>query len=249
VGLNIPLSVNEAMRWIARGNRVKILVEAIPWVTDQILLSESLKRKEEITFTGISGSLAIRVQVTLVAYFSQACPHLNEHNRCGIYDERPMTCRVYPFELNPNIFLNPNNKLCPQEAWSLTDTSEQSIHQKNIQLSIIDAQTQSNINTTHQSNINEVSIKQQLCAALGIWSCSLSNDGYLFHQVNQTQLLAHLQSLTTGSCPGDSLKNLHDQSWLIHSNSKATLQNLADIGSHCAATHGLSSAQEYIHFQ
>ena len=249
VGLNIPLSVNEALLWIARGNRVKILVEAIPWLTDQVLLSDSLKRKETITFTGISGTLAIRLQVTLVAYFSQACPHLNEHNRCGIYDERPMTCRVYPFELNPNRLLNPNNKLCPKEAWSLTDTSAQSIHQKNIQFSIIDSQTQSNINTIHQRNVNEVSIKQQLCVALGIRSCSLSNDGYLFHQVNQTQLLAHLQSLTTGSCSGDSLKDPHDQSWLIHSNSNATLQNLVDIGSHCEATHALSSGQEYIHFQ
>ena len=51
VGLNIPLSVNEALLWIARGNRVKILVEAIPWVTDQVLLSDSLERKETITFT------------------------------------------------------------------------------------------------------------------------------------------------------------------------------------------------------
>jgi len=249
VGLNIPLSVKEAALWLARGNRVKILVEAIPWATDQVLLSDPLKRKENITFTGISGSLSIRLQVTLVAYFSQACPHLDGHHRCGIYDERPMTCRVYPFELNPNISLNPNNKLCPQEAWNLTNTLEPSITPKNIQLSIIDASTHSTINTIHQSNIHEVTIKQQLCLALGIWSCSLSNDGYLFHQVNQTQLLAHLQSLTTGSCPSDALKEPLDRSWLIHSDSNTTLQNLADVGSHCAPTHALSSAQEYIHFQ
>ncbi len=248
VGLHIPLSIQESILWISRGHHVKILVEAIPWIPNQTLSDDTLKRKEKITFSAISGTLPIRVQVTLVGYFMEACPNLDSHNRCGIYDQRPMTCRVYPFELNPSIALNPSNKLCPTEAWDLSRSVPNVQSKTSLQISIIDTQTQNVIDAIHQTNINEVKLKEYLCVALGIQTCSLSNDGYLFHIVAQQKLLESLESLTKLNDTQRHSRSEPIPSWLILSKSEETRQNLSEIGAFCYSNSDVDSEKEYIHF-
>ncbi len=65
----------------------------------------------------MSAALPVRVLATIVASFDGPCPNLGPEFRCGIYEERPRVCRIYPAEVNPFIELTPANKACPPEAW------------------------------------------------------------------------------------------------------------------------------------
>jgi hypothetical protein len=220
----------EAIAWIGRGGRVKVLTEAIPWTDDTLLADEVVSRKRAITHHGLSGSLSVRVGITLVGYFADGCPNLDVSQRCNIYKDRPLSCRIYPYELNPAIPLNPSNKLCPPQAW---ETSEPKNHQASQPLnqralptldtldalgtlgtlgtsdklstnnepqkvgaiSIVDSSTREYIKSIHMANTNEITQKNELCALMGINSCSLSNDGYLFHLVDQERLLKALNDV------------------------------------------------------
>ncbi|WP_367889644.1 YkgJ family cysteine cluster protein [Burkholderia sp. L27(2015)] len=38
--------------------------------------------------------------------------------RCGIYEQRPLVCRIYPAEISPFVELTPMHKACPPDAWT-----------------------------------------------------------------------------------------------------------------------------------
>jgi hypothetical protein len=45
------------------------------------------------------------------------------HDRCGIYESRPVSCRAYPMELEQQqVGLKPD-RLCPSDAWPLDEPS------------------------------------------------------------------------------------------------------------------------------
>jgi len=227
--LHIPLSVREAHEWLSRGHKIKILTEAIPWVKGYSSTDEVLMRKESMTFEGVSGELSIRVMVTLVGYFSDGCPNLDLNQNCTIYESRPLTCRIYPFEMNPKIILDPNNKLCPSEAWQLVKSNQKPSNQ----LFLIDLQTKNNINKIYADSIQDVRLKELLCISLEIKACSLSNNGYLFHHVDQLKLLEIINKITSN--PNSSIKDTEKSiDWMIYSLSTKTLEDLNALGSHAS---------------
>ena len=64
---------------------------------------------------------------------TQPCVFLEEYgdgtSRCGIYDDRPMTCRVYPmFRIGPRV-LQQEESLCPPDAWADLDELDLTWHQ------------------------------------------------------------------------------------------------------------------------
>lgn len=245
--LNIPLTAKETIDWISGGSPVKVLVEAIPWSEETVQDNELLKRKKQVTFAAFSGSLTIRVQVTFLGHFLGACPNLDAQRHCRIYEDRPLTCRIYPFEMSPHIALEPNNKLCPDEAWSLPKKTTASIQQIPLQISIIDPETDHHIQTLFTQNTTDVVVKELLCRSLGIRSASLSNDGYLFHHVNQDELRSELQSLLSHTLKKTQNKGIQD--WLIVSQNDSTRSDLSQIGGRTAALGELTSQEEYLHFQ
>jgi hypothetical protein len=149
--------------------------------------------------------------------------------------------------MSPNIALEPNNKLCPDEAWSLPKKTTASIQQIPLQISIIDPETDHHIQTLFTQNTTDVAVKELLCRSLGIGSTSLSNDGYLFHHVNQDELRSELQSLLSHTLK--TTQNNGIQDWLIVSQSDSTRSDLTQIGGRTASLSNLTSQEEYLHFQ
>ena len=242
--LHIPLTILEAKDWLNKGNKLKILTEAIPWVTGVEISEEALLRKSSMTFGSASGTLSIRVLVTLVGFFSGGCPNLDRTQNCTIYESRPLTCRIYPFEMNPKIPLNPKNKLCPPDAWiSELDGTEKN-HPESFYL--IDSVTKSNIEKIYNSSVLEVHQKEQICTALGIQTCSLSNDGYLFHLVDQVKVLEVLNEITANkNLEVDKSKNFID--WLIYTKNTGSLRDISSIGGRGSfPTLSKTSKEEFI---
>jgi Predicted Fe-S-cluster oxidoreductase len=116
--LRLPLSVNEAIRWLECGGDVQVLCEAMPWPVEPSTDDGQVQHRRMRSFAAESGELPIRVMVTVAAAFDGACPHLQPDMRCGAYEARPNVCRIYPAEVNPFIELMLAHKACPPEAWA-----------------------------------------------------------------------------------------------------------------------------------
>lgn len=242
--LNIPLTISEAKDWLLRGHKLKILTEATPWINDVQSTDDLLLRKKSLTFQAQSGALSIRVLVSLVGYFQGGCPNLDSNLNCTIYSVRPLTCRIYPFEMNPKINLNPKNKLCPSEAWQ-TNENTSALNTAN-QIFIIDSYTKSNIEKIYTTSVDSVTAKMLICKELGICTSSLSNDGYLFHFPDQEKLLGILDKFSLRDA--SSTPNAPDDvDWIIYTQKAVTLNDLQAIGSNAAYPNQHSiSPEEFI---
>jgi Fe-S-cluster containining protein len=186
--LRLPLTIGEAIAWLARGGNVELMCEAIPWQSepdpDQLVAAHKRRR----SFPAASGALPIRVIVVLAARFEGGCPNLQPDQRCGIYGERPLVCRIYPAEINPFIELQPAHKLCPPDAW----TKPQPLLQQG---RIVDAQIGSDIGKSRASDEREAPLKARVCAALGIDIAEFSTLGFAVHHPDPQALLEALRSV------------------------------------------------------
>jgi Fe-S-cluster containining protein len=182
----IPLTVAEAVQWLQRGHRVQLLCEASPWpqnVADEDPRAAHFKRR---SFAVQSGSMPARVVVLLVANIVGACPNLLADRRCGIYEDRPLVCRIYPAEVNPAVALKPENKACPPEAW----TSDQPLLQQNGVL--VDDAIRLNIQQSRAADMLDASVKKRLCHALNVVDTAAVHEAMLVYSPTAESLLSAL---------------------------------------------------------
>jgi Fe-S-cluster containining protein len=83
------------------------------WPADSEKFKHNAKRASQIH----SGNAKINVIAIFAANALTQCPNLDDQNQCGIYEERPLVCRIYPAEISPFITFNPAEKVCPPEVW------------------------------------------------------------------------------------------------------------------------------------
>lgn len=115
-GRLIPLTLAESRQWLQRGHDVAVILEAF----DESLCpgeSEKFNHSARRAAQVLSGSNQLHVIAIFAANALTQCPNLDEQDRCGIYDERPLVCRIYPMEISPFINLKPSEKACPPEVW------------------------------------------------------------------------------------------------------------------------------------
>lgn len=119
----ISLSVKEALAWAASGGGLAIAVHAdVADVLDACPPGISPAYRDWVrarSFDGRSGDVRLYMTGALYAKNDGACHHL-DGDRCSIYEDRPLTCRVYPAQVvNPpdDQFPLPGDALCPSGAW------------------------------------------------------------------------------------------------------------------------------------
>jgi hypothetical protein len=136
----------------------------------------------------MSGSLPIRVLVTLVAPLGKNCPNLREDNLCAAYDRRPAVCRTYPAELNPHIELMTERRRCPPEAWRAGGNPLL----RNSQY--VDSELRMLIRSTVDRTVKDVAALEALCGILGIHVAAMANEGYVAHSPSRDRLLDALEA-------------------------------------------------------
>jgi Fe-S-cluster containining protein len=216
--LRLPLTRAEAVAWLQRGDTVEVLCEAIPWVTEPAASDAPAMHKRQRSFPAWSGGLPIRVIVVLTATFKGPCPHLSSDFRCGIYDDRPHVCRIYPAEVNPFMAISPSQKQCPPEAW----TSPTPFVRAN---QVVDPQIQLHMSLLRHEDKLDIPIKAWICKALDIQNASLSNEGFMAHSPSPESLLMLLQQTppTVDDKPSQS-------DWAMVTNQAATFDALSQVG-------------------
>ncbi|WP_233828854.1 YkgJ family cysteine cluster protein [Paraburkholderia sp. ZP32-5] len=232
--LRLPLTVSEALAWLERGNDVQILCDASPWLEEPPADNLQAAYRRRRTFATTSGTLPTRIAVILTATFAGPCPNLQPDNRCGIYDQRPLTCRIYPAEVNPFIELTPEHKACPPEAWTpglppLLRAGK-----------LVDESVHATIQQSRALAESEVQAKQQLCGLLGIDHAAIWNEGFVAYSPACADLLTALRQLSNGiPTPPPS------PAWHFVSNRRTTVEALSTVG----ASSSAAQANDTTHFE
>jgi Fe-S-cluster containining protein len=240
--LRLPLSIDEAIVWLRDGGEVKIFCEAIPWPDEPPADNLQARHKKGRSFPAHSGELPVRIVATLVASFDGPCPHLQADLRCGAYEWRPRTCRIYPAEANPFIALNPAGKLCPPEAWG-ADKPVFLIGE-----TLADAGLAHTIAQSREWDVKDLDAKAQVCAALSISTAALANEGYAIHSPAREALLDALKAARVA--PRESTAGYAEpMEWGLVSNRSTTRNVLGEIGARVVPeSSGILGAMEYLPF-
>jgi Fe-S-cluster containining protein len=240
----IPLTVAEAMNWLNRGHAVQLICEASPWpqgLADHDPRAAHFKRR---SFAVTSGMMPSRVAVMLVADIAGACPNLLADLRCGIYENRPLVCRIYPAEINPLVGLDPKKKACPPEAWA----TDQPLLQRNA--TVMSEVIRRDIQSSRDTDGIDVAVKNRLCAALNVTDTALVHEAVLVYSPTIETLSSALAvAMATDGVTPDGAGNPQAQ-WRFVSNLPETIQNLAASGAIALASRNADAASyQYLNFK
>jgi len=184
--LKLPLTVAEAMAWLEAGHEVQVLCEATPWPAEPPPGDARAAHRRKRSFAAESGALPVRVVVILAAAFSGPCPNLGPGMACGIYERRPLVCRVYPAEISPFIELQPGAKACPPEAWA---PGLPALLRGGV---LVDADLRAAVQASRDADAVDAPFKQRACEALGIHLAAVADEGFVVHSPDPQDLLAAL---------------------------------------------------------
>ncbi|KVC96759.1 YkgJ family cysteine cluster protein [Burkholderia ubonensis] len=224
--LRLMLTIDEAIAWLQRGGRVELLCDAIPWPVEPEPDNAFAAYKRARSTPALSGALPVRVTTVLTASYAGPCPNLRADMRCGIYDERPLVCRIYPAEINPFVELSPEGKACPPDAWRTTPLLRGG--------AIVDDDTRRNIERSRAANVAEAPLRAQVCAALGVATAAVANEGFVIHAPPPDALLAALNGVRAAPATGEA-DDVGAQ-WTLLSNRAATVDALASTGAAAGLT-------------
>lgn len=215
--LRLPLTLAEADAWLARGGRMELLCEAIPWPVEPEPGNEQAAYKKARSAATVSGTLPVRVSVLLVAAFAGPCPNLDADMRCRIYAERPMVCRIYPAEINPFVALSPENKQCPPEAWQHAPLQRHGV--------LVDEVTRELVAESRRMSESEAEARVRLCEALGLNDAALANEGFVVYSPESDALRAAIDQVRVAP-----RADFQPFGWSFVSNRAVTVQTLLSVG-------------------
>lgn len=185
-GRLIPLTVQEAKQWLGRGHDVAVILEAFnefTWPASSPEYAHSAGRSLEVR----SGDSKIRMIAIFAGKAIEQCPNLRQDNLCGIYEERPLVCRIYPMEINPFIELRKEEKVCPPEVWDLGEILCSDGR--------ADDSLEALITQSRQADKTEAGIKVSICAQLGLNVASWKGDALAIYFPKQEEMLSALLNI------------------------------------------------------
>ncbi|WP_122318620.1 YkgJ family cysteine cluster protein [Pseudomonas cichorii] len=184
-GRLIPLTLAEAEQWLARGHDVAIVLEAfneLSWPPGSGQYAHSAGRSVAVN----SDESSIRVIAVFVANALDQCPNLRADNLCGIYEERPLVCRIYPMEINPFIEMSQDNKLCPPESWGSGDILCSD--------GVANPELQALVQRSRQADVADAADKIAICAHLGIKVASWKENAFAIYFPERLKLIEAINS-------------------------------------------------------
>lgn len=215
---HVPLTLDEARQWAVDGGNVIVLVEGFlgNGLGVPTLQREHAERRSVIV---PSGNTQAFVAITFAAYNAGRCRNLDEDNRCGIYERRPLVCRIYPMEINPHIPLNPAAKDCPPESWEQGSALI-------VGGELMDAELAELIRRSRQADRDDVRTKEAVCALLSIHTTALKGDGFTAYLPDMNAFAQAIELATTQP----SLAN----EWVFHVSGMDIAEQLLDAGARIA---------------
>ena len=219
-GHHISLTLGEAAQWIRDQGQLMVLVEAFlenGFGVPELQRGHAQRRSVRMR----CGDAHAYVAITFAAYNPGVCRFLTEDKRCGIYDRRPLVCRIYPIEINPHIQMRPELKDCPPEAWD--ETSPLAYRDGRL----VNEDLLRLVEQSRQADRDEIAAKAEVCRRLGIDVAALKGDGFATYLPDSDTLLATIEDVVSGrsaTVPG--LQNWGLQNWGLHATRPEILDQL-----------------------
>lgn len=191
-GRFLPLTFSEALKWLNRGHPVVVMLEGFNqgnWPADSAHFDHH-KHRSELVKSGKGTAQAIAI---FAANNLTACPNLADDNSCGIYEERPLVCRIYPREINPFIFMSPREKECPPHSWIQAHSTD---------LDDIDAHAFSPlIQASRDADRADARMKLSACEMLELTVAGWKGDGLTLYEPEPQALQAAMLASLAGHRP------------------------------------------------
>ncbi|MCS4314185.1 Fe-S-cluster containining protein [Pseudomonas sp. BIGb0381] len=187
-GRLIPLTLQEAEQWLNRGGNVAVILEAFD--TSAFPLPEHYNHSVQRAVDVASGEARIQVIAIFAGNALTQCPSLGEDNRCTIYEDRPLVCRIYPMEINPFLTLRPEEKVCPPEVWESGEVlwSDR----------VVDPVLEDQIQRSRQADRDDAKAKVSVCAALGMSVAAWKGNALAVYLADRAQLQQAISLVRAG---------------------------------------------------
>jgi Fe-S-cluster containining protein len=214
-GRLIPLTLEESRQWLQRGHDVAVILEAFDeslWPAEPDKYRHNARRAAQVD----SGSSRINVVAIFAANALTQCPNLDEQDRCDIYDERPLVCRIYPMEISPFITLNPKSKACPPETWGVGDII---ISDRVVDLNLADL-----IEKSRVADRLDARAKVAICELLGMTVAAWKEDALTVYLPDGNDLLEAIRLGDSG------FQHEVPVGWSIRVGSQALQDSIANTG-------------------
>lgn len=229
---HVPLTLAEARRWAQAGGQIIVLLEAFlqggEGPPSLRLPAEQQEHAQRRSLPVICGEAPAFISITFAAFNQGRCRNLLADNRCAIYEERPLVCRIYPMEINPHIPLRPTAKECPSEAWT---GGPALIHGGRL----VDSELAGLIERSRQADRDEIAAKGLICTQLGIRTAALKGDGFTTYLPHSS---AFLEAMDAVEQRGVVQAHEAGQAWSLHIPDPELAQRLAETGAMLEALLG-----------
>lgn len=216
-GHHVPLTLTEARQWAQSGGQVIVLVEGFinegPGMPAE-QREHVLRRSHPVA----CGSGELRVSITFAAFNPGRCRNLDADDRCLIYDNRPLVCRIYPAEINPHLPLRPEAKDCPSEAWAQGPALI-------VGGQLQDAELKALIEASRQADRDDIASKVAICQALGITTSALKGNGFTAWLPDMQAFAGCVQEVPTNAAGA----------WALHIEDAALSTQVQPYGVHVSA--------------
>jgi hypothetical protein len=174
--------MGETTQWLRRGHSVAVLLEAFDesaWPLGAAEYSYNKLRSAPVQ----CGEGSLQVTAILAGNVIPQCPNLGPDDRCTIYSERPLVCRIYPMEISPFISLSPSAKDCPPESWQHGN------------LLGSDREVTNQILQSRQADRDDAQLKVKLCEALGMTVAAWKGNGFTVYMPTAERMLTAIEGL------------------------------------------------------
>jgi len=188
-GRLIPLTLAETKKWLDRGHEVSVILEAFDesnWPRPPQEFAHAVSRSVTVR----SGDARIQGIAVFAGRALEQCPNLRADNLCGIYEDRPLVCRIYPMEVNPFIPLDTSNKACPPQAWESDQILCSDGH--------TDSALEAIINQSRYSDRVDASRKIAICIELGLNVAAWKSNALAVYFPTRSELLDAIGSAKEG---------------------------------------------------
>lgn len=213
-GHHVPLTLEESIRWVNDGGQIIILTEGFlrsGYGVTPVQFQHSSKRSHLVN----AGHTQAYVTATFAAFNPDRCQFLRDDNSCGIYERRPLVCRIYPAEINPHVVLDSRLKDCPSEVW---DRGPELICKGGR----LDAETARLVEASRAADRADAARKVWLCTELGIAQTALKGDGFMAWLPDAARLKTLLAA--------DPCSSTEATNWSFTVSSDALVQELQALG-------------------
>jgi Fe-S-cluster containining protein len=214
-GRLVPLTLDETRQWLGRGHEVAIILEAFEesiWTSGPQQFAHAAGRAVEVP----CGDTHVRVVAVFAGNALVQCQSLGDDGRCGIYEERPLVCRIYPMEINPFIIPDPVNKICPPEVWEVGEVLFTD--------RIVDPVCADQVERSRQADRDDAQAKIALCEVLGLNVAAWKGNALAVYLPDRMQLSEAIGLYDDGKV-GPSRSN-----WKVRADDPALRKQLHEVG-------------------